>query len=112
MADEFYVHTENLKHVADRIQALVELINSKDATKGTLEDFRDAASIEGPTATFWGDNKNALAQAYGREFSYVNETYAKLTSQLNAVMQACIQTANGYTTEEDNTRTDVRSTGA
>lgn len=110
MTKEFYVHTEDLKKVAGQIQDLLDLIQSDDATKGTPHDLQSSAgSIDGPTATFWS-GPNAFATTYGRELTYVSDTYQKLVQQLGAVMTACTNTANQYQGHETQTKQDVNNT--
>lgn len=108
MTKEFYVDTGALNDVAAQIQKLLDMINNDDATAGTYTKFKNAKSIDAPTATFW-DGPNALADAYANEYRYVCDTYDALVKQLNNVMAACSSTAQKYSQHEGNAKHDVKA---
>lgn len=107
MTKEFYVDTHKLKAVAQQISTLLESIQSDDATPGTPKNFARARSIAEPTATFW-EGDNTLADCYGHEWTYVNDTYAKLVQQLQAVLSACNSTVTKYSTHESDAKKDIK----
>lgn len=109
MTKEFYVHTEDLKTVATKIETLLGQISNDDATPGTYTQFSSVPSIDGPTKTFW-DGPNALAKAYADQHRYVDDTYKALIKQLGYVMNACTQTAAHYDRHETDAKHDVTST--
>lgn len=106
--DKFYVNTELLDEVASDIDSLLQQISNDDASKGTYTQFKQASSIDGPTATFW-DGPNALANAYAHEYRYVCDTYDALIQQLGNVQRACRETAAKYRSHEHNAQADIKS---
>ena len=112
-AQGFRVDTDKLAAVAKQVQSLLDDISGAGGqVPGNIPDFTkaDGHELQDGLAAIWPDWHDGFAKGFGLEHQGMMTAYTSIQQQLTALLNACQNTAGGYSTQETNTRSRFNST--